>query len=70
LDASSTWIHKLAATDKLKAYIYGEEEEPIEHEKETKKQVRALYLLAEDVEQYHPTVQRRPRGSKNSRCFV
>jgi hypothetical protein len=38
----------LAATGKLKASIYGEEEELIEHEKETKKQDRALYFLAKD----------------------
>ena len=67
LGCSETWIHKLAATGKLRAYIYGEEGELIEHEKETRKQVRALSLLAEDVEQYRPAVQRRPRGSKN-RC--
>ena len=67
LGCSETWIHKLAATGKLRAYIYGEEGELIEHEKETRKQVRALSFLAEDVEQYHPAVQRRPRGSKN-RC--
>ena len=67
LGCSETWIHKLAATGKFRAYIYGEEGELIEHEKETRKQVRALSFLAEDVEQYRPAVQRRPRGGKN-RC--
>ena len=57
----------MAATGKFRAYIYGEEGELIEYEKETRKQVRALSFLAEDVEQYRPAVQRRPRGSKN-RC--
>lgn len=67
LGCSETWIHKLAATGKLKASIYSDEGELIEHEKETRKQVCALSFLAEDVEQYRPAVQRRPRGSKN-RC--
>jgi hypothetical protein len=65
LGCSETWIHKLAATGKLKAYIYGDEGELIEHEKETKRQGRALYFLADDVAKYRPAVQRRPRGSKN-----
>jgi hypothetical protein len=50
LGCSETWIHKLAATGKLRAYIYGEEGELIEHEKEIRKQVRALSFLAEDLE--------------------
>lgn len=65
LGCSETWIHKLAATGKLKAYIYGDEGELVEHEKADKKPGRALYFLADDVVQYYPAVQRRPRGSKN-----
>ena len=65
LGCSETWIHKLAAAGKLKAYIYSDEGELIEHEKETKKQGRALKFLADDVAKYRPAVQRRPRGSKN-----
>jgi hypothetical protein len=65
LGCSETWIHKLAATGKLKAYVYGDEGELIEHEKVPKKPGRALYFLTEDVAQYRPAVQRRPRGSKN-----
>lgn len=65
LGCSDTWIHKLAATGKLKAYIYGDEGELIEHAKTTSKPGRALYFLAEDVARYRPAVQRRPRGSKN-----
>lgn len=65
LGCSDTWIHKLAATGKLKAYIYSDEGELIEHEKATRKPGRPLYFLADDVAQYRPAVQRRPRGSKN-----
>src|SRR5262249_50064417 len=65
LGCSETWIHKLAATGKLKAYIYGEEGELIEQTKEVKKPGRALYFLADEVTRYQPAVQRRPRGSKN-----
>lgn len=67
LGCSETWIHKLAATGKLKAYIYGDEGELIEHEKATRKPGRPLYFLADDVARYRPAVQRRPRGSKNKR---
>ena len=65
LGCSETWIHKLAETGKLKAYIYGDEGELVEHAKASKKPGRALYFLADDVARYHPAVQRRPRGSKN-----
>lgn len=65
LGCSETWIHKLAATGKLKAYTYGEEGELIERHPTAKGQGRALYFLAEDVAKYRPAVQRRPRGSKN-----
>ena len=65
LGCSETWIHKLAATGKLKAYIYSDQGELVEHEESTKKPGRALYFLADDVAQYRPSVQRRPRGSKN-----
>ena len=54
LGCSETWIHKLAPTGKLKASIYSDEGELIEHEKETRKQVCALSFLAENVEQYRP----------------
>lgn len=67
LGCSETWIHKLAETGKLKAYIYGEDGELMEREKATRKPGRALYFLADDVAQYHPAVQRRPRRSKNKR---
>ena len=67
LGCSETWIHKLAATGKLKAYIYGDEGELVEHKKADKKPGRALYFLADDVAKYRPAVQRHPRGSKN-RC--
>ncbi|QBD74907.1 hypothetical protein EPA93_02425 [Ktedonosporobacter rubrisoli] len=62
---SKTWIHKLAATGKLKAFTYGEEGELVEQTKEVKKPGRALYFLADEVGRYQPAAQRRPRGSKN-----
>ena len=65
LGCSQTWIHKLAATGKLPAYIYGEDGMLIEHSTDVKKQGRALYFLREDIANYHPVVSRRPRGSKN-----
>lgn len=65
LGCSETWIHKLAATGKLKAYIYSDEGELIAHAQAPKKPGRALYFLADDVASYQPSVQRRPRGSKN-----
>jgi len=65
LGCSETWIHKLAAAGKLKAYIYGDEGELVEHKQVTRRQGRALYFLADDVASYRPAVQRRPRGSKN-----
>ena len=65
LGCSETWIHKLAATGKLTAYIYSDEGELVAHNQTTRKRGRALYFLASDVAQYRPAVQRRPRGSKN-----
>jgi hypothetical protein len=70
LGCSETWIHKLASTGKLKAYIYSDEGDLIAHDQATKKPGRALYFLADDVVSYRPAVQRRPRGSKNKRRSV
>jgi hypothetical protein len=65
LGCSETWIHKLAARGVLKAYLWGDDGELIEYAKVPKRQGRALYFLAEEVDNYRPAVQRRPRGSKN-----
>lgn len=65
LGCSETWIYKLTASGKLKAYIYSEEGELVAYNEVEKKPGRALYFLVDDVTQYHPAVQRRPRGSKN-----
>jgi hypothetical protein len=65
LGCSETWIHKLAAKGLLTAYIYSDEGELVVHDHTTRKPGRALYFFAEDVAQYRPAVQRRPRGSKN-----
>lgn len=65
LGCSETWIHKLAATGKLQAYIYGDQGKLVEHNEATKRPGRPLYFLENDVAAYRPSVQRRPRGSKN-----
>jgi hypothetical protein len=65
LGCSETWIHKLVATSKLKAYIYDMDGVLVERQPEGKRQGQGLYFLAEDIDSYQPTVQRRPRGSKN-----
>jgi hypothetical protein len=67
LGCSETWIHKLVAAGKLKAYIYDADGVLVEHQKDQKRQGQGLYFLAEDLNTYQPAVQRRPRGSKNKR---
>ena len=65
LGCSETWVHKLVAAGKLKAYAYDEEGILVEHKPEEKRQGQGLYFFAEEVDTYQPDVQRRPRGSKN-----
>ena len=65
LGCSETWIHKLVAAGKLKAYIYDSEGVLVEHQKDQKRQGQGLYFLAEDLARYQPAAQRRPRGKKN-----
>jgi len=67
LGCSDTWIHKLVAAGKLKAYTYDENGVLVEHTKDAKRQGQGLYFLAGDVDRYQPAVQRRPRGSKNKK---
>lgn len=62
LGCSVTWIHKLAATGKLPAYIYGENGTLVEHTPESRRQGHALYFFVEDVMKYQPALKRRPRG--------
>ena len=70
LGCSETWIHKLVAQGKLRAYIYNENGELVERSQEHKSQGQGLYFFAPDVDQYQPTAQRRPRGSKNKEHSV
>jgi hypothetical protein len=65
LGCSETWIHKLVAAGKLKAYAYDEEGVLMERMSDQKRQGQGLYFFAEEVDTYQPEVQRRPRGSKN-----
>ena len=65
LGCSQTWVHKLVAASKLKAYIYDTNGVLVEHQPQEKRQGQGLYFLAEDIDTYQPAVQRRPRGQKN-----
>lgn len=65
LGCSQTWIHKLVAAGKLKAHIYGDHGGLVERSNGQRRQGQGLYFLAQEIATYQPTVQRRPRGSKN-----
>jgi hypothetical protein len=65
LGCSETWIHRLVATGKLKAYIYDDNGRLVERKPEEKRQGQAMSFRVKDVDAYQPAVQRRPRGSKN-----
>lgn len=65
LGCSETWIHRLVAAGKLKAYVYDDQGRLVERKPEGKKQGQAMAFRARDVDAYRPAVQRRPRGSKN-----
>jgi hypothetical protein len=70
LGCSETWVHKLVATGKLKAYAYDDNGMLVEHRKDTKRQGQGFYFFTSDVDVYQPAVQRRPRGSKNKTSAV
>lgn len=65
LGCTDTWIHKLVATGKLKAYVYDNNGVLVEHKPEERRQGQGLYFLIADLDDYHPNVPRRPKGSKN-----
>ena len=64
LGCSESWIHRLVATGKLKAYIYDANGRLVERKPEEKRQGQAMSFRVKDVDAYQPAVQRRPRGSK------
>lgn len=64
LGCSESWIHRLVATGKLKAYIYDTNGRLVERKPEEKRQGQAMSFRVKDVDAYQPAVQRRPRGSK------
>jgi len=66
LGCSQTWIHRLVASGKLKAYVYDENGKLVERKPDEKKQGQALSFRIKDVDAYQPAVQRRPRGSKKT----
>jgi hypothetical protein len=67
LGCSQTWIHKLVAAGKLKAYTCDDNGVLVERTPDDKRQGQGLYFLTSDVDTYQPEVQRRPRGSKNKK---
>lgn len=67
IGCSETWIHKLVAAGKLKAYTYSEDGTLVEHKVEEKRHGQGLYFFTSDLDNYRPDVQRRPRGSKNTK---
>ena len=67
LGCTETWIHKLVAAGKLRAYVYNDDGVLVEHNPEERRQGQGLYFLASDLDVYQPNVQGRPRGSKNRR---
>lgn len=61
LGCSETWIHRLVATGKLKAYIYDDNGRLVERKPEEKRQGQAMSFRVKDVDAYQPAVQRRTR---------
>ena len=57
LGCSQTWIHRLVATGKRKAYVYDENGKLVERKPEEKKQGQALSFRVKDVDAYQPAVQ-------------
>lgn len=67
LGCSETWIHKLVAAGKLKAYVYDDNGVLAEHQPDERRQGQGFYFLSSDLDGYQPEVLRRPRGSKNKK---
>lgn len=65
LGCSQTWIHRLVATGKLKAYIYDNNGRLVARKPEERRQGHAMSFRIKDVDAYQPAVRRRPRGSSN-----
>lgn len=65
LGCTDTWIHKLVAAGKLKAYVYDNNGVLVEHKPEERRQGQGLYFLVADLDAYQPHVSRRSKGSKN-----
>lgn len=65
IGCTETWIHKLVAAGKLRAYTYGEDGMLVERQPEEKRRGQGLYFFTIDLDSYQPDVQRRPKGSKN-----
>jgi hypothetical protein len=50
LGCSETWIHKLVAAGKLKAYTHDDNGVLVEHMKDAKRQGQGLYFVAGETE--------------------
>jgi hypothetical protein len=68
LGCTETWIHKLVAAGKLKAYIYDDNGMLVEHRPEMKRQGQGLYFLAGDLDRYQQNMPRRSKGN-NMKSF-
>lgn len=65
IGCSQTWIHKLVAAGKLKAYTYNEDGTLVEHKLEEKRQGQGLYFFISDLDSYQSNAQIRHRRHKN-----
>ena len=65
LGCTETWIHKLVATGKLKAYVYDDKGMLVEHQPDVKRQGQGLYFLMDDVDNYQSKIKQRTKGKKN-----
>lgn len=65
LGCTETWIHRLVANGKLKAYAYDENGTLVEHLPDERRHGQGLYFFRNNLEVYQPDVSRRPRRRKN-----
>jgi hypothetical protein len=64
LGCSTTWIHKLVAAGRLKAYVYDSDGILVEHQRDRKRQGQGLYFFMEDLRAYQSDAKRRMKQYK------
>lgn len=64
LGCTRTWIHKLVAARKLRAYVYDENGVLVEHRPEQKRQGQGLYFFIADIDQYRTEIEQHPRRNR------